>query len=184
MDYNEIVNLWNQGREKWFNYRFDVANIGSLIFSYFEKQLGLQEKNETEKYLKKFPEKDLKNEKLENTSYSSSACVEFKQNGWASFCIRLLIEKNANTWPKSSYVFTIYIKRKGDKWLVKLDPEKDEIVELRMLPALTDEQTIEEREKILYSDPGLEKLWNSFVAAIKCLTVNELTIWLEQEDAK
>ncbi len=182
MDYNEIVELWNQGRENWFNYKFEVSKVGNLIFSYFEKRLGIQEKNENEKYLKKYPEKESKNEKLETTMYSASGCVEFKDNGWSSFCIRLLIEKDENTWPKSYYAFTICIKQKEDKWLVKLDPAKDDFVELQKLPVLDENQTVEEREKILFSDPGLEKLWESFIFAIKCLTVDNLSIWLNQED--
>ncbi|MCQ2588579.1 MAG: hypothetical protein MJ174_10720 [Treponema sp.] len=182
MNYNEIVNLWQQGRTKWFDYEFEVGKIGNLIFSYFQHELGLDETNKNEKYLKKFPEKDSKSEKLETTLYSAPGCVELKQNGWASFCIRLLVEIDEKTWPKNSFSFVLNIKRIDTEWLVKLFPEDESPVQLKKIPDLSQIDDKEERLKILYSDPGLVKLFEKFCEAIKFQTIDNLDNWLKQED--
>lgn len=181
MDYKEIVDLWEQGRSNWRDYEFEVGRIGNLIFQFFEYKLGIEEINKNEKYLKKYPEKDSDSEKLETTLYSAPGCVEFKKNGWATFCLRLLVEINENTWPKNRFTFTLNIKKADNKWLVKLCSEDTKFFELSMIPDLSNVQQ-EERLNVLYSDPGLIQLWEEFCKAMRFQTIDNLQNWLSQED--
>lgn len=182
MNYKEIVEMWEKGREKFFDYQFEVGRIGSLIYGFLEYKLNIKDQNKNEKILKKFPEKDAKNDKMLTTLYSPVGCVELKDNGWATFCIKLLIEISENTWPKSNFAFLMNIKQQGEKWLIKLCSEKDDIIEIHQIPDLSDIEDSEQRMNKLYSDPGLEKIWEKFCSVIKNMTINQFDIWLNQEE--
>ena len=182
MDYKEIVDFWEKGREKFFDYQFEVGKIGNLIYGFLEYKLNIKDQNKNEKILNKFPEKDAKNEKLLTTMYSPIGCVELKDNGWATFCLKLLVEINENTWPKSNFAFVLNIKQKGEKWLIKLCNENDEIIEINSIPNLSNIENSEERIKKLYSDPGLEKIWERFCVVIKNMTIDQFDNWLNQEE--
>ena len=55
MDYKEIVDFWEKGREKFFDYQFEVGKIGNLIYGFLEYKLNIKDQNKNEKILKKFP---------------------------------------------------------------------------------------------------------------------------------
>ena len=54
MNYKEIVEMWEKGREKFFDYQFEVGRIGSLIYGFLEYKLNIKDQNKNEKILKKF----------------------------------------------------------------------------------------------------------------------------------
>ena len=43
MDYKEIVDFWEKGREKFFDYQFEVGKIGNLIYGFLEYKLNIKD---------------------------------------------------------------------------------------------------------------------------------------------
>jgi len=160
MNYSDLVQLWNKGREKWRDYEFEVGKIASFVHKYFLDKLEINTE-EKQKYLLLIPLKEKDNEKLRTTWYAPYACVEFVEKGWANVGLLLLIEINENTWPKKQFLFTLSIKRSDDKWLVKIA-----------------EDGIEHIISSDFKNEELEPLWEEFVSLLKFQTIDQLENWL------
>lgn len=79
MEYKDLVQMWEDGRKKWEEYRWDVGKIAAFIAQDFATRLNITDKN----ILKLFPESESDDQKVNNSLFSPIACVEFKDNGWA-----------------------------------------------------------------------------------------------------
>ncbi len=161
MKYSDIVAFWEEGREKWRDYEFEVGSVAAVIRDFFRKKLELKTKEE-ERFLLLFPLKEKDSEKIRTTWYAPFACVEFIESGWANVGLMLLLQVDENAWPKKQFVFKILIKKQENIWLVNIT-----------------ENGTEYKLKEDFQENDLESLFDEFISLIKFQTVDSLKHWLD-----
>lgn len=159
MDYKELVEMWGEGRKKWQEYSWAVGEVADFILQGFMRRLNISD----ERIIRLFPESESDEHKIDTTMYSPYACVEFKDNGWSTVGLVILLEKNKQSWPKSNYKFYIKIKRLPEgKWNVVLT-EDGKIF------------TISEN----FLEEEIDPIFEEFIDVLKYNTINQLDNWLK-----
>lgn len=83
-------------------------------------------KNELEikaSYLEFCPKKT--NDKKENSKYNIEDCLQYEIKDWCSVNLKLLLERAPNIYPKTSYLYSLYVKYdlEKNKWLFSMNEE-------------------------------------------------------------
>lgn len=158
--YKELVSYWLDGQKKWDKYKDDVQFYATGIRNYFLKQLNIDDAN----YLKLFNPKDTDSKIIEEKLYRLEEIIDFAEDGWAKIGIRLLLERNRDSFPKVQYIFSIAIKIIDKQWIVKLyDSSK-------------------QHSFVVYdrNDPNdYNGLWKEFINIFRERTFNDLENWLD-----
>lgn len=158
MEYKELVQMWEDGRRKWEKYKWAVGGIAAFIENEFRDRLNITDEN----IIRLFPESESDEQKLNSMTYAPYACVEFKDEGWSSVGLIILLEKNKNTWPKSNYKFYMNIKRLHDgNWNVRL-AEDGKTYTVSATPSKKD----------------IDPIFEEFIDILKFNTIDQLDNWL------
>ena len=157
--YKELVSYWLDGQKKWDKYKDDVQFYATGIRNFFLKQLKLEDAH----YLKLFNPRDTDSKVIEDKLYKLEEIINLSEGGWAKIGMRLLLERDKNSFPKVQFLFIIKIKIIENKWFVKLSETSTE-----------HSFDVYERE-----DPNnYLQLWEEFTNLFKEQTINDLDNWL------
>ncbi len=157
--YKELVSYWLDGKAKWDKYKDDVQYYATGIRNYFLEQMNIDDAH----YLKLYNPKDTDSNVIEGKIYRLEDIVDISDDGWAKIGMRLLLERDKNSYPKVQFLFTIKIKITGEKWIVKLSETSTE-------------HSFDVYER---NDPNnYSQLWEEFVKYFREQTLNDLENWL------
>lgn len=161
--YKELVSYWLDGQKKWDKYKDDVQFYATGIRNFFLKQLKLEDAH----YLKLFNPRDTDSKVIEDKLYKLEEIINLSEGGWAKIGMRLLLEKDKNSFPKVQFLFSISIKIIDQQWTVKLSDSS------------------KSHSFVVYdrNDPNdYTKLWEEFINLLKEQILNDLENWLNCEE--